>query len=473
MERKVNVLLSSGSKVRFPLIGKIFILMFLLLGALPGQVLAQLSCVKFLELSEIGAPFYEGDTVTIEVGVGADNITGGAENTITIDAFHFGPDCAEGEFDTCTSQGNTITYVPGSVTSDCYDGSNPDPIVFDVALRAPELTILDFTPAATWGSIKEAANSSCLITFDLLIDNFVSPPGNSYIVFEAGGWAFDEARCDNTINTAGSAAVAFVVNEPAIDIEKSTNGVDSDVAPGESIMAGDPVVWEYVVTNTGNVPLVSVGVVDDMGVVVTCPTDTLDPEVSTTCTAPAGVAQIGQYTNTGTASGTPTNVGPDYPNPVGPPVTDSDPSNYFGLNPDFTIEKSSPQYPGPLDMPGTVTYNYLVLNTGNMDLTSLALVDTNTSSAPVCSSTTLVVGGSTICSATHEFTQEELDAGGNDDCGLYNHVTATTDQVGPRSDELCIPVMLMGVAVPTVSDLGLMVMAALLLLTGLLIRRIG
>ena len=42
---------------------------------------------------------------------------------------------------------------------------------------------------------------------------------------------------------------------PSIDIEKSTNGEDADQAPGPSILVGNPVAWEYRVTNTGTINL--------------------------------------------------------------------------------------------------------------------------------------------------------------------------------------------------------------------------
>ena len=109
---------------------------------------------------------------------------------------------------------------------------------------------------------------------------------------------------------------------PSIQIEKSTNGEDADEAPGPTITVGSPVTWQYVVTNTGTIPLTSVAVVDDRNVSVVCPATTLAVQQSMTCTG-SGVAVAGQYSNLGTvtassASGT---------------VTDSDPSHYFGVAP--------------------------------------------------------------------------------------------------------------------------------------------
>ena len=75
--------------------------------------------------------------------------------------------------------------------------------------------------------------------------------------------------------------------EPAIDIEKATNGVDADDAnAGDAplIAAGDTVTWSYVVTNTGTVPLVNVMAFDDtLGATLTCPKTALAPKESMTC----------------------------------------------------------------------------------------------------------------------------------------------------------------------------------------------
>jgi hypothetical protein len=106
---------------------------------------------------------------------------------------------------------------------------------------------------------------------------------------------------------------------PAIQIKKSTNGEDADNAPGPTIVVGSTVTWQYVVTNTGTIPLIDITVVDNMNVAVSCPEKTLAPQRSETCTA-SGVAVAGQYRNVGTVTASSTSG----------TVTDSDASHYFG-----------------------------------------------------------------------------------------------------------------------------------------------
>ncbi len=116
----------------------------------------------------------------------------------------------------------------------------------------------------------------------------------------------------------------------AIDIEKATNGDDADSPQGPTILAGDPVQWTYVVTNTGNVPLSNIHVTDNQGVGVSCPRSQLAVDESMTCTG-TGIAVEGQYQNLGTATGT---------SPSGGEVSDSDPSHYFGNIPEVTCVDS-------------------------------------------------------------------------------------------------------------------------------------
>lgn len=115
---------------------------------------------------------------------------------------------------------------------------------------------------------------------------------------------------------------------PAVEIQKSTNGHDADSAPGPDLTIGSPVSWTYVVSNTGTVPLSGISVVDDQGVVVSCPATSLAPGTSMTCTG-SGTAIAGQYSNVGTVTATP---------PSGPAVSDSDASHYFGEEPEEETE---------------------------------------------------------------------------------------------------------------------------------------
>lgn len=115
-----------------------------------------------------------------------------------------------------------------------------------------------------------------------------------------------------------------VAQLPSIDIQKSTNGEDADTPPGPSIPVGDPVCWDYVVTNTGDVTLLNIMVTDsdpDIGQVGTI--ESLDPGESVTLTV-CRKAIEGQNANIGTASGN---------DAAGNQVQDQDPSHYFGGDP--------------------------------------------------------------------------------------------------------------------------------------------
>jgi large repetitive protein len=165
--------------------------------------------------------------------------------------------------------------------------------------------------------------------------------------------------------------------DPEIVVEKSTNGSDADTAPGPYVLVGDPVTWTYTVTNPGNVPLTSVSVIDDQGVTPiyqsgdTNGDSALDPTETWTYTA-TGTATAGQYANTATATGTP---------PVGPDVTDTDDSHYYGVDPEIVVEKSTngsdaDTAPGPYVLVGDpVTWTYTVTNPGNVPLTSVSVID--------------------------------------------------------------------------------------------------
>jgi hypothetical protein len=108
--------------------------------------------------------------------------------------------------------------------------------------------------------------------------------------------------------------------DPRLDIEKHTNGEDADIPPGPTVVAGDPVTWTYLVSNTGNVTVTGIAVTDDQGIAVSCPWLSLAPHDSMTCTATAS-ASLGPYENLGTVVATFGDA----------TISDSDPSQYRGV----------------------------------------------------------------------------------------------------------------------------------------------
>ena len=133
----------------------------------------------------------------------------------------------------------------------------------------------------------------------------------------------------------------ITADEPAINIEKATNGVDADLPTGPEIEVGETVTWTYVVTNPGNVPLSNIVVTDNIGgvnpVYVSGDTneDGILQEDETWIFEAEGVAEAGQYANLGMVVGSP---------PTGANVSDIDPSHYFGVE-EPTEETIDPEDP--------------------------------------------------------------------------------------------------------------------------------
>ena len=183
----------------------------------------------------------------------------------------------------------------------------------------------------------------------------------------------------------------------SIDLEKATNGHDADVAPGPTLVEGDPVEWTYVVTNTGEVALEDISVTDDQGVAVSCPRSSLQVGESMTCTG-HGTAQAGQYGNVGSATGTA---------PDGSEVTDEDPSHYLGeavLVAAIDLEKATNGHdadvePGPTLPEGSlIEWTYVVTNTGDVPLVDVTVVDDQGADV-ICPTTMLGTGESMTCTA--------------------------------------------------------------------------
>ncbi len=208
----------------------------------------------------------------------------------------------------------------------------------------------------------------------------------------------------------GPSTVQVVDNDPShyygvissISIKKYTNEADADLPTDPDvpvIKVGAPVNWTYVVTNTGNVPIISWTVTDDIEGNASCSRSFLAVGASAICQI-SGTAEEGTYANIGTVNAT---------DILGNPITDSDPSHYIGVQPALIIVKTTngqdANLPtGPfIPVGGVVTWDYVVTNIGSADLTDLVVTDLKIGGPPglvTCDDTDLAAGASTNCQAT-------------------------------------------------------------------------
>jgi hypothetical protein len=198
---------------------------------------------------------------------------------------------------------------------------------------------------------------------------------------------------------------ALLSAQPAINIEKSTNGFDADVAPGPSIAVGSPVTWTYLVTNSGDTDLSDLVLTDDQGVAVDCSLvpgfpfpspGAFVPGAFFACTA-TGTAIAGQYSNQGQVTAQVAGGGQ---------VSASDPSHYFGQQGGrIDIEKATngldaDTRPGPTLVVGDpVTWTYVVSNIGSVALSNVTVTD-DQGVMVSCPQSSLAVGEGMTCTAT-------------------------------------------------------------------------
>src|SRR5262249_4018276 len=125
--------------------------------------------------------------------------------------------------------------------------------------------------------------------------------------------------------------------QPGVSLVKLTNGTDNESGLGPFLTVDSTVTWTYLVTNTGNVPLVGVVVSDSQpGVSPTYQSGDvngnamLDPGETWTIAA-SGLGPAGQYSNTAIVTAR------DFSGTVTTPATASASDRYFGIRMNIPI----------------------------------------------------------------------------------------------------------------------------------------
>ncbi|QYA42357.1 DUF11 domain-containing protein [Macrococcoides bohemicum] len=185
----------------------------------------------------------------------------------------------------------------------------------------------------------------------------------------------------------------------SIKIDKTTDAT--------GLVVGQPVNYEFLVTNTGSVTLKDVIVTDPMfGGNITLSKTTLAPGESATGTAVHVVTQAevdaGKLTNTALTTGTP-------PGGLTPP-TDEDTveitqSGSASISLDKTSDKTD------VNVGETINYTFNVMNTGTTTLTNVSVADAMFPDSITLLRTTLAPGESTTGTASKVVTQADIDGG--------------------------------------------------------------
>lgn len=215
--------------------------------------------------------------------------------------------------------------------------------------------------------------------------------------------------------TASDNDSATVTGTQITTLEILKRLIDPLAAPVDTV--GDILVYEYVLTNTGNVPLTVAanGVTDDR-VAVTCPVQQIGPNGGTaTCTSADYLVtqpdlDAGSVTNTAQAAAQDVN---------GATVT-SDPTSLTVAatrRPAMTMDKDAPTVDPNAFVEGlVVTYSYTLENTGNVTITGPIIVTDDRIGTPrgtpfTCASNDLSVGTAVTCNADYTVTLDDEIAG--------------------------------------------------------------
>ncbi|PSS43233.1 hypothetical protein C6401_13550 [Arthrobacter woluwensis] len=243
--------------------------------------------------------------------------------------------------------------------------------------------------------------------------------GTSQDIFVAIG---DDVECTLT-NTALSTGISLTKKAGA-PVDANSDGITD---------AGDTIAYTFDVTNTGKTTLTNIAVDDPKVGPVTCPSGDLAPGASTTCTAQYTITaddeNAGEVHNVAMASGNPpgsTATVKSATSETRTPVTKASPA--------LTLVKSVDKT--ELVAGETLTYSFVITNTGNVPLNDVGVNETAfsgsgqkpTVSCPAAASA-LKPGDQVTCTATYQVTQEDVDRGSVEN-------TATAHGTPPGKDSV-------------------------------------
>ena len=233
----------------------------------------------------------------------------------------------------------------------------------------------------------------------IVIRGFAGPTtGTISNTATVSGNDMDPVRTDNT----ATAATQVVAAAPAISLSAAV------APPGPAVLAvGTSLSYTFRITNTGNIPLTSAVVVesgwdgDGTAPVITCPSTAIAAGATADCTATHLLTQAeidrGSVALTGTALGA--SAAGDVTSTAATATTLITRSSGLGMTASASVTQMTA-------VGQTVTYTYVVTNTGLVTLSGVGVTEsafTGTGTAPVvsCAPTVVAPGASSTCTSSY------------------------------------------------------------------------
>ncbi|MGV8858252.1 DUF7507 domain-containing protein [Rhodoglobus sp.] len=277
-----------------------------------------------------------------------------------------------------------------------------------------------------------------------------------------------DAGSVKNIATGSGTHAGITVSKPSSEVTVPTvsaNPVITTVksgalAAGATGRAGDTVNFSVKLTNSGNVTLTAVSATDTLpglsalsyGTWPSGVTGTLKPGESVTATATYTLKQTdvdaGSVSNTATGSGTP---------PTGPAVSSTSPATVpITSGPALTVSKSGAVTSGNGSVNDTVTFSFVVRNTGNVTLSSVGITDTLAGLSPVTFGTwpsgttgTLAPNTQVTATATYTILQGDVNAGSVKNTATASGTPPIGAAISATSSQAVVPTVAAAPAVTT------------------------
>ncbi|HEY6474294.1 MAG TPA: hypothetical protein VIY26_15480, partial [Acidimicrobiales bacterium] len=325
------------------------------------------------------------------------------------------------------------TYVAGTDTCPLLTGSETCSVTGTGTAASP----------FTWTIDNVAVGASVTVGFSVTA-NASDATGT---ISNTGYWTGPGCTTASPGCPVGPVTTPVTAETDSMSVAKTVNAGAGASAGPISISGPTTLTYGFAVTNTGNVPLSKVSVSDTpfSGLTaITCGTNTngsfsLAVRATVNCTATDAVSQAAidagtpiVDTATATAS-TPT---------AGQSATAQSNTVTVNITQTNTLMLTKSASVTSVSAAGqTFTYDFLVKNTGNTDLSNIAIQDAQSVATEdanltglTCLSATLAPQASETCTATYKVSQADMDAGVIADTatatGTLNGATITSNQSG-------------------------------------------